>query len=53
MAIKKRCIRCLKYLREDGTCQNPKCVKYVPEGVDEVPDEDIEVLEVHEEPPEE
>ena len=31
MAIKKRCIRCLKVVREDGTCQNPKCVKYVPE----------------------
>lgn len=30
MAIKKRCIRCLKPLREDGTCENPKCVKYVP-----------------------
>ena len=30
MAIKKRCIRCLKVVREDGTCQNP-CVKYVPE----------------------
>ena len=31
MAIKKRCIRCRQYLREDGTCQNPKCVRYVPE----------------------
>ena len=30
MAIKKRCIRCLKVLRDDGTCQNPSCVKYVP-----------------------
>ena len=37
MAIKKRCIRCMKYLREDGTCQNPACVKYVPEP--EVPAE--------------
>lgn len=30
MAIKKRCVRCLKPVREDGTCQNPNCVKYVP-----------------------
>ena len=29
--ITKRCIRCRKPLREDGTCQNPKCVRYVPE----------------------
>jgi hypothetical protein len=29
--IKKRCIRCRQYLREDGTCQNPNCVRYVPE----------------------
>lgn len=26
--ITKRCIRCLKPLRENGTCQNPKCVRY-------------------------
>ncbi len=31
MAVKKRCIRCLKVLRADGTCQNPKCVLCVPE----------------------
>lgn len=31
MAVKKRCIRCLKVVRADGTCQNPKCVLYVPE----------------------
>jgi len=31
MAIVKRCIRCRKPLREDGTCQNPECVRYVPE----------------------
>ncbi|MBR1698044.1 MAG: hypothetical protein IJ712_07460 [Anaerovibrio sp.] len=31
MAVKKRCIRCLKVVRSDGTCQNPKCVLYVPE----------------------
>ena len=35
MAIKKRCIRCRQYLREDGTCQNPKCVRYVPEENEE------------------
>ncbi len=28
--ITKRCIRCLKPLRENGTCQNPKCVRYKP-----------------------
>ena len=26
--ITHRCIRCRKPLREDGTCQNPKCVRY-------------------------
>lgn len=26
--IKKRCIRCRQYLRDDGTCQNKKCVRY-------------------------
>lgn len=31
MAIVKRCIRCRKPLRADGTCQNPECVRYVPE----------------------
>lgn len=31
MAIVKRCIRCRKPLRPDGTCQNPACVRYVPE----------------------
>ena len=30
--IKKRCIRCLKVLREDGTCDNEKCSKYVPKA---------------------
>lgn len=29
--IKKRCFRCLHVLREDGTCQNPKCSRYVAE----------------------
>lgn len=28
--VKKRCIRCRKVLRSDGTCQNPSCVMYVP-----------------------
>ncbi len=28
---RKRCFRCLQYLRDDGTCQNPKCVRYTPE----------------------
>lgn len=33
MAIKMiyRCIRCRKPLRDDGTCQNAKCVRYTPE----------------------
>lgn len=31
MTIVKRCIRCRKPLRPDGTCQNPNCVRYVPE----------------------
>lgn len=31
MAVRKRCIRCRKYVRDDGTCQNPNCVLYVPE----------------------
>jgi len=31
MAVKKRCIRCRKYVRDDGTCQNENCVLYVPE----------------------
>lgn len=29
--LKKRCPRCLHVLREDGTCQNTKCVLYVEE----------------------
>lgn len=29
MAIKKRCPRCLQVLRDNGTCQNPNCVKFV------------------------
>lgn len=37
MAVKKRCNRCLKPMRNDGTeqnpkwvCNNPDCVRYVP-----------------------
>ena len=29
---RRRCFRCLQYLRDDGTCQNPKCVRYVDES---------------------
>lgn len=28
LKIKKRCIRCLTVLKEDGTCPNKKCPKY-------------------------
>ena len=35
--IKKRCNKCMKVMRNDGTeenpkwvCNNPKCVRYVP-----------------------
>ncbi len=31
MPIIKKCIRCRKPLRDDGTCQNPECVRYTPE----------------------
>lgn len=31
LKIKKRCIRCLTVLRENGTCPNEKCPKYVPD----------------------
>ncbi len=37
--VNKRCIRCRKPLREDGTCQNPNCVRYTPEPEPE-PEED-------------
>ena len=37
MAITKRCIRCRKKVRDDGTCQNPNCVLYVPDKTEEQP----------------
>ena len=41
LTIKKRCIRCLTVLREDNTCPNPKCPKYVPDiTVGKTPTED-------------
>ncbi len=42
MPITKRCIRCRQPLREDGTCQNPNCVRYVPEEENNDIQEDIE-----------
>ena len=38
--VKKRCIRCRKELREDGTCQNVKCVRYVPDPEPEKKEEE-------------
>ena len=38
--ITKRCIRCRKPLRENGTCQNPKCVRYVPDPEPEKKEEE-------------
>ena len=38
--VTKRCIRCRKPLREDGTCQNPDCVRYVPEAEPETTNEE-------------
>lgn len=37
--ITKRCIRCRKPLRADGTCQNVKCVRYKPESEQDKKDE--------------
>ena len=37
MAITKRCIRCRKKVRDDGTCQTQNCVLYVPEVQEEEP----------------
>lgn len=41
LKIKRRCIRCMEPLREDGTCQNEKCPRYMPpaEKVSEKPKE--------------
>ena len=30
LKIKMRCMRCMKVLRDDGTCSNEKCSRYVP-----------------------
>lgn len=35
--IPKRCFRCLYKLRKDGTCQNPKCSRYVPDKTKDTP----------------
>ena len=40
--VKKRCIRCRKELRKDGTCQNPTCVRYVPEEKESIEDKNKE-----------
>lgn len=42
MAITKRCGFCLKPLREDGTCANPKCPRYVEEAEPEKNTEETE-----------
>ena len=41
MAVKKRCNFCRKYLRPDGTCQNPECSRYVPEVTDEPQEKEV------------
>jgi hypothetical protein len=33
--LKKRCKFCAHPLRDDGTCQNPKCVNYTEEEQNE------------------
>ena len=43
MAITKRCIRCRQPLRPDGTCQNPACVRYVPEENAQEPSKSKEI----------
>jgi hypothetical protein len=35
LKIKHRCGFCRKPLREDGTCPNEKCPRYVPEVTEE------------------
>ena len=42
MAVKHRCNYCHKVLREDGTCQNPNCPRYVPEDADKAEDKEEE-----------
>lgn len=37
LKIKRRCIRCLTVLRENGTCPNEDCPKYVPNKVEAEP----------------
>lgn len=33
--IKKRCIRCRRVLRDDGTCQNERCSRYTAPKAEE------------------
>ena len=45
LKIKRRCIRCLTVLRENGTCPNEDCPKYVPEVESDVESNKNEVKE--------
>lgn len=36
MAVKHRCGFCRRILRENGTCKNPSCPRYVPDEPEEV-----------------
>lgn len=45
MAVTKRCIRCHKPVRPDGTCQYEKCVLYVPEENEKTPTEPVPATE--------
>lgn len=38
--ITYRCIRCRKPLRDDNTCQNPKCVRYTPDKKEDKKNDD-------------
>ena len=49
MAVKKRCNFCRKYLRPDGTCQNPDCPRYVPEDTTNSADDQNDATENNEE----
>lgn len=42
---KGRCIRCNRRLREDGTCQNEKCVLYRPKTEPKVKGKKAETME--------